>query len=221
MVCARRGFRNENRTTASGQSGNCERTIKTGGYGSTPDQKRRQVDGRLEGGKAESLRASRKSGPFCPVGDAAPGAQQPSATSAVGAKPKCHWLRATSEDRPKADPGQPTNGALIIQSLKGPTTADRSHQLPLHFAVFLSRCLFVGIGFNHRYEAARSLGWEEIDAIVGDFDDLDAELVMIDENLCRAGLTGRLWSMEENAEMIDATLPRPGRPATYRKREAA
>jgi len=33
------------------------------------------------------------------------------------------------------------------------------------------------------------LGWEEIDAIVGDFDDLDAELVMIDENLCRADLS--------------------------------
>jgi hypothetical protein len=29
---------------------------------------------------------------------------------------------------------------------------------------------------NHRYEAARSLGWTKIDAVVSDFDDLDAEL---------------------------------------------
>jgi ParB-like chromosome segregation protein Spo0J len=42
---------------------------------------------------------------------------------------------------------------------------------------------------NHRYEAAVSLGWSEIDAIVEEFDDLDAELVMIDENLCRAELS--------------------------------
>jgi IS1 family transposase len=35
-----------------------------------------------------------------------------------------------------------------------------------------------------------------------------------------AGLTDRLWSMEEIAEMIDATLPKPGRPKTYRKRAA-
>ena len=32
-----------------------------------------------------------------------------------------------------------------------------------------------------------------------------------------AGVTDRLWSMEEIAEMIDATLPKPGRPATYKK----
>jgi ParB/RepB/Spo0J family partition protein len=42
---------------------------------------------------------------------------------------------------------------------------------------------------NHRYEAAVSLGWDSIDAVVEDFDDLDAELVMIDENLCRAELS--------------------------------
>ncbi len=31
-------------------------------------------------------------------------------------------------------------------------------------------------------------------------------------------LTDHLWSMEEIAEMIDATLPKPGRPPTYKKR---
>jgi IS1 family transposase len=35
-----------------------------------------------------------------------------------------------------------------------------------------------------------------------------------------AGITDHLWSMEEIAEMIDATLPKPGRPKTYKKREA-
>ena len=33
-----------------------------------------------------------------------------------------------------------------------------------------------------------------------------------------AGLTDRLWTMEDVAEMIDATLPKPGRPTTYKKR---
>ena len=33
-----------------------------------------------------------------------------------------------------------------------------------------------------------------------------------------AGLTDRLWTMEDVAEIIDATLPKPGRPAVYKKR---
>jgi hypothetical protein len=33
-----------------------------------------------------------------------------------------------------------------------------------------------------------------------------------------AGLTNRLWDMSEIAEMIEATLPKAGRPATYKKR---
>jgi ParB-like chromosome segregation protein Spo0J len=48
---------------------------------------------------------------------------------------------------------------------------------------------WTGCAGNHRYEAARSLGWTEIDAVISDFDDLDAELMMIDENLCRAELS--------------------------------
>jgi hypothetical protein len=30
--------------------------------------------------------------------------------------------------------------------------------------------------------------------------------------------TDRLWTMDDVAEMIDATLPKPGRPTTYKKR---
>ncbi len=36
-----------------------------------------------------------------------------------------------------------------------------------------------------------------------------------------AGITDQLWTMEEIAEMIDATLPKPGRPKSYKKREVA
>ena len=36
-----------------------------------------------------------------------------------------------------------------------------------------------------------------------------------------AGLTDKLLDMSEIAAMVEATLPKPGRPATYAKREAA
>ena len=32
-----------------------------------------------------------------------------------------------------------------------------------------------------------------------------------------AGVSDKLWSMEDVANMVDATLPKPGRPKTYRK----
>src|SRR5690349_8168778 len=41
----------------------------------------------------------------------------------------------------------------------------------------------------HRLEAAKSLGWEKIDCIVLDCDEVDAELWEIAENLHRAELT--------------------------------
>ena len=42
---------------------------------------------------------------------------------------------------------------------------------------------------HHRVAAARALGWTEIDAIVDTAEHLQAELIEIDENLCRAELT--------------------------------
>ena len=41
----------------------------------------------------------------------------------------------------------------------------------------------------HRLEAVKKLGWEEIDCIFVDMNDLDRQLWEIDENLCRADLT--------------------------------
>jgi ParB-like chromosome segregation protein Spo0J len=41
----------------------------------------------------------------------------------------------------------------------------------------------------HRVKAARKLGWETVPAILREADDLVAELVLIDENLCRRDLT--------------------------------
>lgn len=49
---------------------------------------------------------------------------------------------------------------------------------------------FQTVAGHHRIAAARSLGWTEIDAIIVDAPEfLKAELIEIDENLCRAELT--------------------------------
>lgn len=63
---------------------------------------------------------------------------------------------------------------------------------------------------NHRVSAARALGWEGIDAFVVDGDDdLTAELVEIDENLCRAELTAaqRSAAIKRRKEIWTALHP--------------
>ena len=42
---------------------------------------------------------------------------------------------------------------------------------------------------HHRLQAAKDLGWEEIDAIIVDLDEVETEILQIDENLVRAELT--------------------------------
>ncbi len=66
---------------------------------------------------------------------------------------------------------------------------------------------------NHRVAAARALGWEEIDAFVVDGDDkLAAELIEIDENLCRAELTAaqRAAAIKRRKEVWEAMHPNSG-----------
>ena len=69
---------------------------------------------------------------------------------------------------------------------------------------------FAVVAGNHRVSAARALGWSEIDAFIVDGDDdLRAELVAIDENLCRAELTAaeRTAATKRRAEIWQALHP--------------
>jgi ParB-like chromosome segregation protein Spo0J len=83
----------------------------------------------------------------------------------------------------------------------GPDGADDAHEL---------------IAGRHRFAAAVSLGWDEIDAIVIECSDVDAKLWEIAENLHRAELT-QLERSEQVAEWIRLTgqsdrKPQGGRP---------
>lgn len=72
---------------------------------------------------------------------------------------------------------------------------------------------------HHRVAAARALGWTEIDAIIVDAGEhLQAELIEIDENLCRAELTAsqraqairrrkQIWEALHPAETGGTTCP--------------
>lgn len=72
----------------------------------------------------------------------------------------------------------------------------------------------------HRLEAARSIGWLEIEAVVVDLCGLEAELAEIDENLCRNDLTaldraeqiGRRKVVYEQLHP-EAAKPKGGRPS--------
>ena len=80
---------------------------------------------------------------------------------------------------------------------------------------------------HHRVAAARALGWTEIDAIIVDAGEhLQAELIEIDENLCRAELTAsqraqairrrkQIWEALHPAES-GTTCPTLSKPTTGR-----
>lgn len=63
---------------------------------------------------------------------------------------------------------------------------------------------------NHRYEACSTiLHWETIPCVIRDRDDLRAELVMIDENLCRAELSPaqKSYQVARRKEIYEALHP--------------
>jgi len=67
---------------------------------------------------------------------------------------------------------------------------------------------------HHRVAAARALGWTEIDAIIVDAGEhLQAELIEIDENLCRAELTAsqRAQAIKRRKQIWEALHPETGR----------
>lgn len=68
------------------------------------------------------------------------------------------------------------------------------------------------IAGNHRVEAARQLGWSEIDARVMGGESLEAELIEIDENLCRAELTAsqRASAIKRRKQIWEALHPNSG-----------
>lgn len=72
---------------------------------------------------------------------------------------------------------------------------------------------FKVVAGNHRVSAARALGWDEIDAFVVDGDGgLQAELIEIDENLCRAELSPaqRAAAIHRRKEVWEALHPESG-----------
>lgn len=82
------------------------------------------------------------------------------------------------------------------------------------------------IAGRHRLEAAKQLGWEQIDVIeVRDMSDIDRQIWEIDENLMRAELSPtqeaqhlarrkELWETRDNAKTFRET-PKPGRPKRF------
>lgn len=65
---------------------------------------------------------------------------------------------------------------------------------------------------HHRAAACRALGWSEIDAIVDTAEHLQAELMEIDENLCRAELTAsqRASAIKRRRQIWEALHPNSG-----------
>lgn len=72
---------------------------------------------------------------------------------------------------------------------------------------------YMVVAGNHRVSAARQLGWDEIDAfVIGEGEELQAELIEIDENLIRAELSAaqRAASIKRRKEIWEALHPSSG-----------
>jgi len=61
----------------------------------------------------------------------------------------------------------------------------------------------------HRLEACKRLGWQEIDCVIKEYNELEAELAEIDENLIRAELTvlERAEHLKRHKELFEAKWP--------------
>lgn len=84
----------------------------------------------------------------------------------------------------------------------------------------------------HRLEAARSLGWEWIDAFFMQADEIDRQLWEIDENLMRSELTPtqmaehlakrkELWEARKNTGTTCPSITGPGQPKRFASETAA
>ena len=85
----------------------------------------------------------------------------------------------------KVNPGRRETAPVDVREL-----ADSIAEIGLlnPVTVSQSRTLIAGL---HRLEAAKLLGWTEIECVVSEADGLQAELAEIDENFVRAGLSHR------------------------------
>ena len=73
----------------------------------------------------------------------------------------------------------------------------------------------------HRLKACKLLGWQEIDCIKKNYDELDAELAEIDENLVRIELTTleRAEHLKRRKEIYEAKYPEAKRPQGGRRQK--
>ena len=95
-------------------------------------------------------------------------------------------------DEIKINPGRREVDASVVKTLAESMSA---LSLLTPIIVDMEHTLIAGL---HRIEAAKLLGWTEIAAFVGDFDELQAELAEIDENFVRSPLS----DMERNELLL-------------------
>ena len=96
-----------------------------------------------------------------------------------------------------------TRSRVRNQTHNPETLASSLAEIGLINPVTLNKELRLITGY-HRLEAAKALGWEQIDARVLELDDLEAELLEIDENLRRYDLTA--WEQSQHIERREALL---------------